>query len=129
MSQKLAIITTGCYDTQHNDIQYNDTQPKRLIFDAQHSAYTTLSITMLCQYRVFLLYYAVCHYAECHYAECSYAECCGAHHKAHTEFSKGGISVTHFIPFYFFVYELIKLFNGHGKLTERKTSYYHRLPK
>jgi hypothetical protein len=33
-----------------------------------HSAYMTLSMTMLC-------YYAECPYAECHYAECHFAEC------------------------------------------------------
>jgi hypothetical protein len=56
-----ASMTLSMHDTQHRG----------------HSAYRTISITMLCQYVVslcwvwrFIYYYAECHYAECHYAMC-----------------------------------------------------------
>ncbi len=64
-----------CHDTQHNNIQHNDTQlyhnrRKRLFCDTLHYDPQNNSIER---------HNADCWYAESHYAECCNAECRGAH--------------------------------------------------
>ncbi len=68
----------GRHDTQHNNIQHNETQNKGLICaiqqndtwhnDTQHNS--TLSLCWMSHFC-----YAECHYANCGYAKCRYAEC------------------------------------------------------
>ncbi len=72
---KICRCVNGRHDTQHNDIQYNDTPHTNKKRDTRHNdiQYYVMSLEI-----VMLTVANKPFCAECHYAECRYAECRGA---------------------------------------------------